>query len=192
MEGTLSTQPQEAPRSYRYYCTVSGAILVPSGRKLTVGQQRRRRQRGGAAGDHWSAKLLKGQRIDYVRKAGGETPASEAGALAEQFQRVVTERHGDNPNKQLEGYLAWKASTGGPISPDRVAKLTQAAEAAATPRRQVEPSGRVPTETSVALKMCSLPPSPPQRSLLLPSAKGTGWAWKHASVSAASAGHKRY
>ena len=28
----------------------TGAILVPSGKKLTVGQQRRRRQRGGTGG----------------------------------------------------------------------------------------------------------------------------------------------
>ena len=91
----------------------TGAILVPSGKKLTVGQQRRRRQRGGAAGEHWSAKLLKGQRIEYVRKAAGETPASEADALAEQFQRVVTERHGENPIEQLEGYSHGKPAEAG-------------------------------------------------------------------------------
>ena len=74
MEGTLSTQLQEAPRSYRYYCTVSGAILVPSGRKLTVGQQRRRRQRGGAAGEHWRYWYKKTVSAAYVRKAGGDRP----------------------------------------------------------------------------------------------------------------------
>ena len=60
------------------------------------------------------------------------------------------------------------------------------------PRRHVDPSGSVPTDTSVALNTCSSPPAPPQRSLLKSSAKGTGWLWKHASVRSASAGQSRY
>ena len=52
----------------------TGAILVPSGKKLTVGQQRRRRQRGGAAGEHWRYWYKKTVSAAYVRKAGGDRP----------------------------------------------------------------------------------------------------------------------
>ena len=87
----------------------TGAILVPSGKKLTVGQQRRRRQQRGGTGKHWSTQWINSNmKAEYVRKAGGEVPASRVDALADQFQRILTERSGVNPNDQLKDYeLVW-------------------------------------------------------------------------------------
>eukprot|EP01045_Picozoa_sp_COSAG04_P009530 COSAG04_NODE_554_length_12674_cov_89.442068_9_plen_503_part_00 len=152
----------------------TGAILVPSGKKLTVGQQRRRRQRGGAACKHWGSKLTKPQRAEYVRKAGGSRPDLQTDVV-DQFARVVKERHGDDPSEQLEGYLAWQSQTGGPLTPARVAKLTQAAEAAATPRPEPEPQpeeafftpGKPVPAQALPPKQLALdtpaPPGPPPR-----------------------------
>ena len=90
----------------------TGAILVPSGKKLTVGQQRRRRQQRGGTGKHWGSKLTKTQRAAYVRKAGGDRPDLQTDVV-DQFARVVRERHGENPSEQLQGYLDWQTQTGG-------------------------------------------------------------------------------
>ena len=74
MEGTFlhSLRKPLGPTGITVRCC--GAILVPSGRKLTVGQQRRRRQRGGAAGEHWRYWYKKTVSAAYVRKAGGDRP----------------------------------------------------------------------------------------------------------------------
>ena len=157
----------------------TGAILVPSGKKLTVGQQRRRRQQRGGTGKHWGSKLTKAQRAAYVRKAGGSRPDLQTDVV-DQFARVAQDRHGDDPSEQLQGYLDWQTQTGGPLTPDRVAKLTKAAETAATPRPQPEPEGEAfftPAKPAPGLppKQLALEtPGPPPRPPASPPPKTPG------------------
>ena len=166
---------------------------------VTVGQQRRRRQQRGGTGKHWSTQWINSNmKAEYVRKAGGEVPASRADALADQFQRILTERSGVNPSDQLKDYLAWKSTTGGPISPDRVAKLTQAAraaeeaEVAATPRFKPEPEPQPEAFFTPANPAPGLPPKqlaletpgPPPRPPAGPPPKTPGTVGKARSLKA--------
>ena len=138
----------------------TGAILVPSGKKLTVGQQRRRRQRQqrGGTGKSWADEVHHSSAKAYLRGYGGnDTVAAED--RADEMERVASNFAG-NYKEQAEHFIAWHDkvhTTMRDAQKDKIRAVAAAQDMVPQPEPQVadEPPGSPPPQEAPE------PPTPP-------------------------------